>query len=54
VKHDRCAPAPRRVVDDGGHSRPGAESVRRGKEGASKALNYNDVIWGFFKASAAR
>ncbi|MBI5722172.1 MAG: prolyl oligopeptidase family serine peptidase [Burkholderiales bacterium] len=39
------------VTDDGGHSWPGAQSVRRGKEAASQALSANDVIWEFFSAS---
>ena len=42
------------VTEDGGHSWPGAQSVRRGKEAASQALNADDVIWDFFQASAAR
>jgi polyhydroxybutyrate depolymerase len=42
------------VTDAGGHSWPGAPSVRRGKAPASEALNANDVIWDFFQASAAR
>ncbi|MCW5636135.1 MAG: prolyl oligopeptidase family serine peptidase [Rubrivivax sp.] len=40
------------VTEDGGHSWPGADTVRRGKEGASRALSANDVIWEFFEASA--
>ena len=36
------------VVDEGGHSWPGAQEVRRGKEAASQALVANDVIWDFF------
>jgi polyhydroxybutyrate depolymerase len=42
------------VTDTGGHSWPGAQAVRRGKAGASTALNANDVIWDFFRASPAR
>lgn len=42
------------VTEDGGHSWPGAPSVRRGKPAASAALDANDVIWDFFSASAAR
>jgi polyhydroxybutyrate depolymerase len=41
------------VTDTGGHSWPGAQTVRRGKEAASQALNADDVIWDFFAASAA-
>lgn len=37
------------VTDTGGHSWPGADAVRRGKEPASKALSANDVLWDFFK-----
>lgn len=39
------------VTEHGGHSWPGAATVRRGKEEASQALNANDVIWDFFQAS---
>lgn len=39
------------VTEGGGHSWPGARTVRRGKEPASKALDANDVIWNFFLAS---
>ena len=42
------------VTADGGHSWPGAKTVRRGKEAASQALDADDVIWDFFQASAAR
>jgi len=38
------------VTEDGGHSWPGAGTVRRGKEAASRALDANEVIWAFFKA----
>lgn len=37
------------VTESGGHSWPGAEAVRRGKEGASQALSANDVMWDFFE-----
>jgi len=39
------------VTEDGGHSWPGADTVRRGKEAASRALDANEVIWAFFKAA---
>lgn len=39
------------VVDEGGHSWPGAQEVRRGKEAATQALVANDVIWDFFLTS---
>jgi polyhydroxybutyrate depolymerase len=42
------------VTDTGGHSWPGAQKARRGKEAPSQALNANDVIWEFFKAHAMR
>ena len=42
------------VTEDGGHSWPGAKTVRRGKEGASQALDANDVIWDFFQSAASR
>jgi len=42
------------ATDEGGHSWPGARTVRRGKEAASQALNADDVIWDFFQASAPR
>jgi len=42
------------VTENGAHSWPGAKTVRRGKEGASTALDANDVIWDFFKSAAAR
>jgi polyhydroxybutyrate depolymerase len=41
------------VTEQGGHSWPGAEVVRRGKEPASQALDANDAIWEFFRASAS-
>jgi len=40
------------VTDTGGHSWPGAASVRRGKAAASQALDANDVIWRFFEQAA--
>jgi len=36
------------VTERGGHSWPGAERVRRGKEAASQAIDATDVIWAFF------
>lgn len=36
------------VTDTGGHSWPGAETVRRGKTAASQAISANDVMWEFF------
>ena len=40
------------ATDTGGHSWPGAPSVRRGKEAASQALDANDVIWRFFEQAS--
>jgi len=40
------------VTEAGGHSWPGAGSVRRGKPAASQALDANDVIWRFFEQAA--
>lgn len=40
------------VTETGGHSWPGAPSVRRGKEAASRALDANDVIWRFFEQAS--
>ncbi len=40
------------VTDTGGHAWPGADTVRRGKPGASQALDANDVIWRFFEQAA--
>ncbi len=40
------------VTETGGHSWPGAASVRRGKEAASQALDANDVIWRFFEQAS--
>lgn len=42
------------VTAEGGHSWPGAESVRRGKEGASQALDANEAIWAFFSGLGSR
>lgn len=41
------------VTQTGGHSWPGAQTVRRGKPAATMALDANDVIWAFFQASAS-
>jgi len=40
------------VTDSGGHSWPGADSVRRGKPPATQALDANDVIWRFFEQAS--
>jgi polyhydroxybutyrate depolymerase len=40
------------VTETGGHSWPGADSVRRGKPSASRALDANDAIWRFFEQAA--
>lgn len=40
------------VTETGGHSWPGAQRVRRGKEGASQALDADDVIWRFFEQAS--
>ncbi|WP_457389387.1 extracellular catalytic domain type 1 short-chain-length polyhydroxyalkanoate depolymerase [Roseateles sp. P5_E1] len=40
------------VTETGGHSWPGAPSVRRGKGAASQALDANDVIWRFFEQAS--
>lgn len=42
------------VTSSGGHSWPGADTVRRGKENASQALDANDTIWAFFSGVAGR
>lgn len=42
------------VTETGGHSWPGADRVRKGKENASQAINANDLIWDFLQTSAAR
>jgi polyhydroxybutyrate depolymerase len=38
------------VTQTGGHSWPGAASVRRGKEPASTALDASETIWRFFES----
>lgn len=40
------------VTETGGHTWPGAPTVRRGKPGASTALDANDVIWRFFERAS--
>ncbi|RZJ09001.1 MAG: poly(3-hydroxybutyrate) depolymerase [Rubrivivax sp.] len=40
------------VTESGGHSWPGAPTVRHGKQAASRALVANDTIWGFFEQAA--
>jgi polyhydroxybutyrate depolymerase len=40
------------TTDTGGHSWPGAGSVRHGKEAASQALDANDEIWRFFEQAS--
>ena len=40
------------VTETGGHSWPGAGTVRRGKAPASKALDANDAIWRFFERAS--
>ena len=42
------------VVDEGGHSWPGTQAQRRGKEPPTQALVANDVIWDFFQVQAER
>lgn len=42
------------VTDSGGHSWPGADVVRRGKQPASQALEANEVLWDFFRRTAGR
>ena len=42
------------VTEGGGHSWPGAQVVRRGKEAASQALDANAVMWDFFRTSVSR
>lgn len=54
--HAGCADAARVqlcVTDTGGHSWPGAGSVRPGKAAASAALDANDVIWRFFEQASS-
>ena len=36
------------VTETGGHSWPGAEKTRRGKPGASQAIDADETIWEFF------
>jgi polyhydroxybutyrate depolymerase len=42
------------VTDTGGHSWPGTDSVSRGKEAASTALDASATIWRFFASQPAR
>lgn len=42
------APVQLCVTESGGHSWPGAQKGRRGKEPPSQAINANDVMWAFF------
>jgi polyhydroxybutyrate depolymerase len=42
------------VTEGGGHSWPGAQMVRRGKEQATQALDANSVMWDFFRAVPPR
>lgn len=42
------APVQLCVTDSGGHSWPGAEKGRRGKEPPSQAINAIDVMWSYF------
>lgn len=42
------------VTDTGGHSWPGADRVRPGKEAASTALDASATIWRFFASQPAR
>jgi polyhydroxybutyrate depolymerase len=42
------------VTDTGGHSWPGADQVRRGKAGASQAIDANEVMQAFFERVPAR
>jgi polyhydroxybutyrate depolymerase len=42
------------VTDTGGHSWPGADKVRRGKAGASQAIDANEVMQAFFERVPAR
>jgi polyhydroxybutyrate depolymerase len=42
------------VTDTGGHSWPGADRVRRGKEAASTAIDASATIWKFFASQPAR
>ena len=40
------------VTETGGHSWPGADTTRRGKPGASQALDASELIWAFFSRHA--
>lgn len=42
------------TTEQGGHSWPGAQQVRRGKPEASQALDANEVIWAFFRSAPRR
>ena len=42
------------VTESGGHSWPGAEKTRAGKEAPSQAINANDVMWDFFSRVSKR
>ncbi len=42
------------VTETGGHSWPGAERVRRGKESPSQAISANDAMWAFFESLPPR
>lgn len=42
------------VTENGGHSWPGARTVRRHKESASQALDANERIWSFFASLPPR
>lgn len=42
------------VTETGGHSWPGAERVRRGKEAPSQAISANDTMWAFFESLPPR
>jgi len=56
-RHDGCqenASVQLCVTAEGGHTWPGAARVRRGKEGASQALDANDTIWAFFSEVSGR
>lgn len=44
------APVQLCVTDAGGHSWPGAQKGRRGKEPPSQAVNANDIMWNYFSA----
>ncbi|MDZ7628853.1 MAG: prolyl oligopeptidase family serine peptidase [Parvularculaceae bacterium] len=44
------APVQLCVTENGGHSWPGAQKGRKGKEPPSQAINANDVMWAFFSS----